>query len=302
MSKAGEKLTGIIIKRYSGFYYVWDGQHEWECSLRGKFRLTKQSFVPGDRVKISIVDSAKYKAVIEGLEERQNELIRPTVSNVEQAIIVMAVANPEPDFWLLDRMLVMIQANEIKPVICFNKVDLLNAEKSEDILLQYSDYQDISFPFLMTSSKTGQGLDQLREILANKISVLAGPSGVGKSSLLNKLEGLTLKTGDVGAKTERGKHTTRHVELIKLSGGGLLADTPGFSNVYLPKDMKKEELSQYYPEYLSYRKECRFNTCLHWEEPGCAVRDAVEEGMLSKGRYQRYLTLLEEIITAERRF
>lgn len=298
MSKAESRLSGIIIKRYSGFYYVWDGQQEWVCSLRGKFRLIDQTFIPGDRVTFTSLDASKQKAVIETVEPRKNELIRPTVANVEQAIVVMAVANPEPDFWLLDRMLIMIQANGIKPVICFNKVDLQNRENALPIAV----YQEIGFPVIFTSKKTGSGLDQLKEVLANKVSVLAGPSGVGKSSLLNKLEGLTLKTGDVSEKSERGKHTTRHVELIKLSGGGLLADTPGFSNVYLPKDFKREELGRYYPEYVNYKRRCRFNSCLHREEPDCAIRSGFEEGHLSKDRYQRYLALLEEIIESERRY
>jgi len=290
-------ITGVIIKRYSGFYYVWDGQAEWECALRGKFRLTRQTFLPGDKVSLTILDQQKRKAVIEGVEQRKNELVRPTVANVEQVIIVLAVANPEPDFWLLDRLLVMAQYNKVNPVICFNKTDLKSGQIDEII----GDYQGV-FPLLTTSTKTGEGLTELKEVLAGKISVLAGPSGVGKSSLINEIEGLSLKTGDVSEKMDRGKHTTRHVELLRLSGGGLLADTPGFSQIYLPQDLKREDLVRYYPDFLEYHAHCRFNTCLHREEPDCAVRAAVNEKKLPEKRYQRYLTLLEEVINEERRY
>jgi len=298
LNKHADRIKGIIIKGYSGFYYVWDGETEWECNLRGRFRLTKQTFLPGDRVAITVVDKSRRKAVIEEVEPRKNELIRPPVANVDQVVIVMAVANPEPDCWLLDRLLVMAQANGVEPVICFNKYDLLTEGEESPADL----YRNTGFPILATSTVTGLGLEELREILAGKVSVLAGPSGVGKSSLLNKIEGLRLKTGEVSEKTSRGRHTTRHVELMRLSSGGLLADTPGFSQVYLPKELKREELIKYYPDFLEYHSGCMFKTCLHREEPECAVRQAVEQGILPADRYQRYLSLLDEVIMEERRY
>lgn len=297
MSKA-DRIKGIIIKGYSGFYYVWDGQVEWECSLRGRFRITKQSFLPGDRVAITALDPVKRKAVIEEVEPRKNELVRPPVSNVDQVIIVLAVVNPEPDYWLLDRLLIMAQASSVQPVICFNKIDLLDPSATNPV--EY--YRRTGFPILTTSTKTGMGLLEFRNMLASRISVLAGPSGVGKSSLLNKVEGLSLKTGEISEKTARGKHTTRHVELMRLSSGGLLADTPGFSQSYLPKDLQREDLIKYYPDFLEFHQDCRYNTCLHREEPECAVRAAVETGDLPQVRYQRYLNILDEVITEERRF
>lgn len=298
MSKSTDRVRGIIIKGYSGFYYVWDGQVEWECSLRGKFRVKKQTFLPGDRVAITLLDPVKYKAVIEEVEMRKNELVRPPVANVDQVVIVLAVTNPEPDYWLLDRLLIMAQDSSVNPVICFNKIDLLDPSATNPV--EY--YSQTGFPVLTTSTKTGIGLAELKSILASKTSVLAGPSGVGKSSLLNKIEGLRLKTGDLSEKSARGKHTTRHVELMRLSSGGLLADTPGFSQSYLPKDLLREKLIKYYPDFLEFHQHCRFNTCLHREEPECAVRVAVETGRLPKERYQRYLNILSEVITEERRY
>jgi ribosome biogenesis GTPase len=300
MSKEKSLRDGIIIKGYSGFYYVWDGAELWECSLRGKFRLQKQRFLPGDRVALTILDQDGKKAVIEMVKERQNELLRPPVANVEQVIIVLALKDPQPDFRLLDRLLVIIQHKGIQPIICFNKTDLLAEEDCRDLADPYS---KMPLKTIFTSSKTGRGIEELKLLMSGKISVFAGPSGVGKSSLLNSMEkGLALKTGVISEKTARGKHTTRHVELIRLKSGGLLADTPGFSQIYLPRDISREELSKYYPDYLRFKKECRFHSCLHREEPQCAVREAVEEGILHRSRYERYLEILKEIISEERRF
>lgn len=293
------ELEGVIIKGYSGFYYVWDGQSVWECSLRGKFRVKKQNFLSGDRVVISAVDEHKKKAVIEKVQPRRNELIRPTVANVDQAVIVMSFRDPEPDLWLLDRLLIMVQVNSVRPVICFNKADLVTSGEREVSEI----YRRSKFHVLVTSSKRKWGLSALRQELTGRISVFAGPSGVGKSSLLNALEpGLRLKTGQISEKLARGRHTTRHVELIHLSEGGLLADTPGFSRVFLPEEIKREFLINYYPDFLEFKGMCRFNTCLHQDEPQCAVREAVEKDILDKGRYRRYLQILQEVIAQERRY
>lgn len=300
MKNKGIQCEGVILKGYSGFYYVWDGLREWECSLRGRFRLNKQSFLPGDRVTITVIDESKEKAVIEKVHPRQTELIRPPVANVEQVIIIMAVVNPEPDLWLLDRLLLIAGVNKVQPVICFNKIDLLPEDEWGRIV---NPYRDTGFPLVLTSGKKGWGLEELRSQLQGKISVFAGPSGVGKSSLLNALEpGLTLKTGEISEKLARGRHTTRHVELMKLKNGGFLADTPGFSSIYLPKDLKREQLTEFYPDFLTGHERCRFNTCLHRDEPHCAVREAVENKILDAGRYQRYLVVLDEVIAQERRF
>lgn len=294
------ELQGIIIKGYSGFYYVWDGTVQWECSLRGKYRIKKQKFLPGDRVYLTIVDKDKKKAVIEKVIPRKTELIRPSIANVEQVIIVMAYKNPEPDFWLLDRLLIMAQKNKVKPLICFNKADLLTSEQRKPLL---DCYVKTGFPVIQASTKRKWGLRSLKDFLAGSVSVFAGPSGVGKSSLLNGLEkGVSLKTGDISAKLSRGKHTTRHVELIQLSSGGLLADTPGFSNIYLPEGLTRESLILHYPDFLEYQGLCKYKRCLHRDEQNCAIRDAASKGIIDQGRYERYLAILEEVIANERRY
>lgn len=292
-------LEGVIIKGYSGFYYVWDGSRQWECKLRGKHRLTKQTFLPGDKVVISTVDQQKNTAVIESTLPRRNELIRPPVCNIDQAVIVIAMKEPEPDFWLLDRLLIMTQFSAISPLICFNKSDLVSVKECRE--LEYT-YKKIGFPVIMTSSKLKRGIDELVRVLTGKISVLAGPSGVGKSSLLNILEPeINLKTGQVSEKLARGKHTTRHVELIPFSFGGYVADTPGFSQVNLPK-LKKNSLDDYYPDFKEYQKYCKFSSCLHRDEPQCKVKEAVANGLIIKERYERYLDFLEKISAQERRY
>ena len=291
-------LEGVIYKGYGGFYYVWDGQSVWECALRGKLRTQTRNILVGERVVFSVVDEDRKKAVIEQALPRRNELIRPAVANVDLAVIVVSFRDPLPDLWLLDRLLIMVQAGKVRPVICFNKADLVTPREREISEI----YGRSKFPILVTSSKRKWGLAALRQVLSGYTAVFAGASGVGKSSLVNALEpGLSLKTGSTGEKLARGRHTTRHAELIRLSGGGLLADTPGFSRVFLPEDLKRESLVDYYPDFLEYKGKCRFKSCLHGEEPQCAVREAVEKGLIDTGRYQRYRQILQEVIAQERR-
>ncbi len=293
-------FEGIIIKGYSGFYYVWDGQGLWECSLRGKYRTKKQNFLPGDKVVVSTVDLDKKKAVIESVEPRKTELYRPIVANVEQVIIVLALSEPKTDFILLDRLLIMAQTQGVRPIVCFNKADLTPPEYNISIAEKY---ERAGFPVIVTSSIEGLGIAKLKEALKEKVSVFAGPSGVGKSSLLNALEsGLSLKTQGVSGKLLRGKHTTRHVELIRLSCGGLLADTPGFSRLVLPPTLKQQDLTAFYPDFLKFSSQCRFNSCLHKSEPACAVREAAQGGEIDFERYERYLQILSEVAENERRY
>lgn len=296
-------ISGILLKGYSGFYYVYAEDRVWECSLRGRFRIRDQEFLPGDRVQI--LPGTGIKATIEKVEERRNSLVRPTIANVDQAFLVFACVSPRPDLNLLDRLLIQVAEVGIKPIIILNKADQAEEQVVEDqdrlALSRLDFYQNLGYDLLKVSTRTGQGLDEVRKHLKNKITVLAGPSGVGKSSLLNALDPeLELKTGEVSRKLKRGRHTTRHVELM-VCGEGLLADTPGFSSLYLPK-MKREELADFFPEFADYEGGCRFTSCLHHKEPDCAIKAAVEAGQIEKLRYEHYCMFLEEVIAAERRY
>lgn len=290
-------LEGILVKGYGGFYYVKVGAERWECSLRGKFRKQKQDFLAGDKILFNPVGDGK--GVIEGVGPRRNQLLRPLVANLDQVLVVIALANPDPDLLLLDRILLMVQREAVLPVICLNKADQVEETKIQSIV---KIYQDAGYRVVVASTKTGRGIDEIRELLRDRISVFAGPSGVGKSSLLNALQpGLALKTGHVSEKIGRGRHTTRHVELMETAMGGLIADTPGFSQLDLP-DMQRSELQEHYPEIWQRAPECRFSSCLHNSEPDCAVKKALAAGEINQGRYQRYLMLLEQVIAKERRY
>lgn len=288
---------GVVIRGYSGFYYVQVNDAIWECSLRGRLRQNRQKVLPGDRVKVTWLK--KDKGVVEEVLPRRSELIRPPIANVDQVVIVMALSNPEPNLKLLDRLLILVEHEQVKPVICLSKADLVNPTKIAPLERVY---QETGYPVVVTSATEGRGLEALREHLTEKISVLAGPSGVGKSTLLNAIQpGLSLKTAPVSPKIGRGRHTTRHVELLPLTCGGLVADTPGFSILSLPK-MKREELVGYFPDLSRYVARCRFSSCLHAQEPDCAVKQALAEGKIDTNRYRHYLEFLAEVIANEQRY
>lgn len=289
-------LEGIVIKAYSGYYYVQQQEKVWTCRLRGKFRLEKQDVLVGDRVKIKPADNDT--GTVYEVMPRSSKLIRPPVANVEQAIITFAVQNPEPNLDLLDRFLILAEGAGVVPIICLNKGDLLTEGHPSWLNI----YSAIGYQVILASTKELQGIEQLKQLLIGKISVFAGPSGVGKSSLLNAIQpGLKLQTGEISQKLKRGRHTTRHVELLPLQSGGLVADTPGFSNLYLP-DIPSEELIRLFPEMVGYADLCRFNSCSHHKEPDCAVKEAVSKGKISERRYHSYTHLLTELKEQERRY
>lgn len=291
-------IEGIIIKGYSSFYYVKHNNQIYECSLRGKNKLTDVKFLPGDQVIFTVI--ADFKGVIEKVLPRKNELTRPPIANVDQIIIVNSCLNPPPDYWMTDRLTILALWNKARPILCFNKADLVS---EEELNIIRETYEKTNFKIIFTSSINMLGIEELKESLKDKVSVLAGLSGVGKSSILNALQTeFNLRTGEVSDKSKRGKHTTRHVEFLYFDFGGLVADTPGFSNLDLPKDIVREELSSLFPEIFAYQNDCKFSTCLHNKEPKCAVKEAVEQGLIHESRYKNYLAFLEEVISNERSY
>lgn len=284
-------LEGKIVKGIGGFYYVKSDGEIYECRARGIFR--KQDIVPmvGDDVKIRLNKEDETTGYVEEILERRNELFRPPVSNVDQAVIVFALRSPDPNLWLLDKFLILAEEQEIDIAICFNKIDLVSDEEK----LEYNRiYENAGYRVLNTSTETGEGIERLREVLSGKTTVFAGPSGVGKSTLLNTVQpDLKLQTGSVSEKTSRGKHTTRHVELMSLELGGYVLDTPGFSSLELDF-LTEENLEVYFPEIYSRSEDCRFRGCRHNKEPGCAVKSAVEQGEISEKRYENYLLFLKD--------
>ena len=300
---SGELHEGTIVKGYSGFYYVSYEGELYECSLRGKNRQKKVKFLPGDKVLFRIgagVDDDTRGGAIEELMPRKNELVRPPVANLDQLVILTALADPAPDLRLIDRLTVFAQWNEVTPVLCFNKADLVSKEEQEKLKEIYA---ATGFPMVFCSTVTGEGIEDVKTLLHGKFSVLAGNSGVGKSSLMNAIsDRWNLATGHVSEKLGRGRHTTRHVELFQLDSDTLLADTPGFSTLTVPEDVKREELSRLFPEFLNRLSDCRFATCMHKNEPDCAVKDALKNGEIAQSRYDNYLAFLEEVIQQERSF
>ncbi len=284
-------INGIIIKGISSFYYVkTKNGHIYECKARGIFR--KDGIIPvvGDRVIIDVKDDDT--GVIVEISERDNCLIRPPAANINLAIIVFAFARPDPNLNLLDRFLVTIEKKDIKACICFNKSDLTDAENRFRMV---SIYERAGYDVICTSTKTGEGIHELKIQLKDHISVFAGPSGVGKSSLLNVLQpGLRLRTGNISQKAERGKHTTRHVELLELDFGGSVLDTPGFSSLEVG-DIDEEELTYMFPEFEPYIGDCRYSGCRHLNEPHCGIKNQVQANGIASSRYDSYLLLLKEI-------
>lgn len=290
-------VNGRVIESVGGFHtVVFDDGAAVVCRARGRLKRDGAILV-GDRVAVG---TAGGDRVIERVEARTSELIRPPIANVDLAVVVMAFARPEPSWELLDRILVSVAKAGLDAVVVMNKRDLAGRSEEE---AAFRPYRLAGYPVVATSVKEGAGLDRLREVLSGRISVFAGPSGVGKSSLLNELiPGAQLETGDVSEKARRGRHTTRRVGLLALPGGGWVADAPGFSTLDLGL-MEPRMLGGCFPEIDSRAAACRFTGCLHRSEPDCAVKEAKEAGKIDPGRYERYLRFLAEVEQAyERRY
>lgn len=286
-------MQGRIIRGIAGFYYVYVPEMGiYECKAKGIFRKNKLKPLVGDFVKLSILDEENKKGNIDEVLDRENELIRPAVANIDQALVIFAIKKPEPNLNLLDRFLIMMEQKEIPCVLVFNKSDLASEEEKQTLR---DIYGNSGCEILFISAKQDEGIEAIREVLKGKTSTVAGPSGVGKSSLINKLQtDVNMETGSISEKIERGKHTTRHTEFIPIGEDTFIMDTPGFSSLAV-FDMEKEELEQFYPEFDEYRDTCRFNGCSHTHEPGCGVKEAIEEGNISKERYGNYKLIYEEL-------
>ena len=290
-------MNGIIIKGIAGFYYV-DAVESgiYECKAKGLFRKEKIKPLVGDNVEIEVSDEEKKEATIVNINKRKNELFRPAVANVDQMMIVMALAKPDPNFGVLDRLLVQAELSDIPAIICFNKEDLADSS----VLSSCKIYQEAGYRIIITSIKDGFNAESVKAELKGKTTVLAGPTGVGKSSITKKLApGINMETGSISEKLKRGKHTTRHSQLIIIEENTYICDTPGFTS-FSPETIDKETLRYYFKEFGQYEGMCKYNGCVHIHEPNCAVKRAVEEGKISKMRYESYIQLYEEIKSNER--
>lgn len=294
---------GRIVKGIAGFYYIeTDDTNIYECKAKGIFRKDNIKPLVGDMVSIDIIDEDKKLGNIIEILPRKNSLIRPPVANVDQAVILFAIVKPNPNYNLLDRFLIMMRQQNLPVIICFNKQDIASKEEQQEL---YDAYEKCGYKVLFISVKEEKGLDELKELLKGKTTTLAGPSGVGKSSLLNKLvPDAQMQIGELSRKIERGKNTTRHSELFyvkELSKGNtqtFIMDTPGFTSLGM-FDVTTDSLMNYYPEFEDYEPECRFGGCSHIAEPDCGVKRAVEGGKIAKVRYDNYKILYEELKNAK---
>lgn len=286
-------MTGKIIKGIAGFYYVNDGRNKiYQCKAKGVFRNRKIKPLVGDDVEFSILDEEAEEGNIDKILPRINTLIRPAVANVDQALVIFSITQPEPNLNLLDRFLVMMEMQQVPVIICFNKTDLADSamvERYEAI------YRPAGYRVEFISTYEEWGLDRLRELLKGRTTVLAGPSGVGKSSLTNRIQPEALmETGDISQKIQRGKHTTRHSELFYVEEDTYMMDTPGFSSMFTP-ELEASQLKEYFPEFLPLEEGCRFLGCVHMGERDCGVKDGVREGSISPSRYENYRLMYEEL-------
>ncbi len=290
-------MQGKIIKGVGGLYSVQvKDLGVVECSAKGIFRHDGLTPLTGDDVEIELLDEKDMEGHITRICPRKNALIRPAVANIDQALVIFAAAQPDPNFNLLDRFLIQMERAQIPAVLCFNKSDLV----TEEVCRRYASvYQASGYPCLFVSARTGAHLPELKKLLQGKCTAVAGPSGAGKSSLINRLQDtVCMETGSISKKLGRGRHTTRHVQLIEIQKDSWIMDTPGFGSLDVT-EILPEELKNYYPEFTE-QTPCRFLSCMHVKEPDCAVRAAVEAGQISRQRYDNYVDLLTKLKEVKR--
>lgn len=294
-------MKGTIIRLQGGFYDVMtEEKQEIRCRARGNFRNRNISPVVGDDVDIQ--DQGDGTGYILAVDERSNHLVRPPIANIDQAFLLFSVKEPAFSFHLLDRFLVLIESKQVHPIIVLTKMDLLTESERKPIHEAATLYRSIGYEVIETSTEDGSGIEQIRGSFKDKTSVFAGQTGVGKSSLLNAVAPeLELATGKISKSLGRGKHTTRHVTLITLADG-LVADTPGFSNLEFPVELEVEEMRWCFPEFVERHDDCKFRGCAHLNEPGCAVKAAVEAGEIASTRYENYVTFMAELNDRQRRY
>ena len=286
-------MQGKIVKGIAGFYYVHVVESGlYECKAKGIFRKEKLKPLVGDMVEIDILDETEKKGNIVKILERKNELIRPAVANIDQALVVFAVTKPKPHFNLLDRFLIMMESKDIPVILCFNKKDIATEPEIQELKEIYA---ACGYQMIFTSALEEDNVDEVKQLLRGKTTAIAGPSGVGKSSLINFFQpDAKMETGSISEKIERGRHTTRHSELIWIEENTYIMDTPGFSSLYT-NEFEKEELKYYFREFEQYEGQCKFLGCDHIHEPGCRVKQALEEGGIHPVRYQNYLEMYQEL-------
>lgn len=286
-------MQGKIVKGIAGFYYVHvEAKGTYECKAKGIFRKDRIKPLVGDDVLLDVLDEDEMLGNIREILPRKSALIRPAVANVDQALILFAIVRPNPNFNLLDRFLIRMERQDLPTIICFNKQDIASKEEKETLRRAY---ETCGYKVLFISVLENEGVEEVRELLSGKTTTLAGPSGVGKSSLINRLAPqANMETGAISAKIDRGRHTTRHSEMIALGEETYIVDTPGFTSLDI-SEITKEELGCYYPEFADYAPSCRFRGCAHISEPSCGVKEAVEAGVISRVRYDNYRTLYQEL-------
>ena len=286
-------MQGKIVKGIAGFYYVHVVESGlYECKAKGVFRKEKIKPLVGDFVEIDVLDEVEKKGNIIDVLPRKNELIRPAVANIDQALVVFAVTKPKPHFNLLDRFLIMMESKHIPVILCFNKKDIATEPEMQSLK---EIYESCGYQIVFTSATESENVDEVKTLLQGKTTAIAGPSGVGKSSLINRLQPeANMETGSISEKIERGKHTTRHSELIWIEEETYIMDTPGFSSLYT-NEFEKEELKYYFTEFEPFEGQCKYLDCDHIQEPGCAIRQAVESGKIHPVRYENYLEMYKEL-------